>query len=186
MRISPICEAAPTEVLDETQQAVYDALARLQIPFQRVSHDHADTMEDCLAVGQVLGVPVCKNLVLCNRQKTRYYLLLMPGDKPFFTRDLSQQIGSSRLSFADPGAMEELLHVVPGSASVLALLFDTEHRVKLVVDEELRKVPLFACHPCNSGSTLRLRTEDVFQRLLPYTGHTPQFVELPRYPVTEW
>ena len=181
MTFSPIYTQAPTQGLDETQQIVFDTLAELHIPFERVEHDWANTMEDCKAVSAVLGVDVCKNLVLCNRQRTQYYLLTMPSDKPFHTKDLSRQIGSARLSFASPETMEELLRTPPGSASILSLLFDTEHKVQLVMDRETKAGEFFSCHPCKSTGTLQLRTSDVLNVFLPYTGHEPLVVDLPRY-----
>ena len=181
MYISSIYTNFPTNGLDETQQAVFSVLHELAIDFVRVEHDNADTMEDCVAIGAVLGADVCKNLVLCNRQKTNFYLLTMPGDKPLFTKDLSHQIGSSRLSFASADAMEELLHVQPGSASILSLLFDTEHRVQLVMDRETKEQEYFCCHPCRNNGTLRMKTTDVLQCFLPHTGHEPITVDLPRY-----
>ena len=181
MTVSQIYTTAPTGGLTEEQQLVFAALEELHIPYQRVEHDWANTMEDCKAVSAVLGVDVCKNLVLCNRQKTQYYLLTMPSDKPFHTKDLSHQIGCARLSFASPEAMEELLRVHPGSASILSLLFDAGHRVQLVMDRETRECDYFSCHPCKSTGTLKLRTSDVLNVFLPHTGHEPLVVDLPRY-----
>lgn len=181
MTVSPIYTAAPAGGLTPAQEAVFAALAELHIPFERVEHEHADTMEDCKAVSAALGVDVCKNLVLCNRQKTQYYLLTMPSDKPFHTKDLSHQIGSARLSFASPEAMEELLRTPPGSASILSLLFDKDHRVQLVMDRETKEQEFFSCHPCLSTGTLKLRTQDVLEVFLPHTGHAPITVDLPRY-----
>lgn len=181
MTVSPIYTSAPTQGLDEAQQAVFQKLAELNIPFERVEHDWANTMEDCRAISAVLGCDVCKNLVLCNRQKTQFYLLTMPSDKPFYTKDLSKQIGSARLSFASAEAMEELLRVHPGSASILSLLFDTESRVQLVMDRDTMDSEYFSCHPCKSTGTLKLRTHDVLRVFLPAVGHEPVVVDLPRY-----
>ena len=185
MTVSEIFPSAPTQGLTDVQQTVFAALEELHIPFERVEHDFAHTMEDCKAIANVLGCDVCKNLVLCNRQKTNYYLLTMPSDKPFFTRDLSKQIGSARLSFASAEAMEELLHVQPGSASILGLLFDREHRVQLVMDRETKEQAFFACHPCLNNGTVKMKTGDVLSVLLPHTGHEPITVDLPRYEETE-
>lgn len=185
MNISPIYTDFPSSGLNEAQEAVFEALRTLAIPFARVEHENADTMEDCAAISAVLGADVCKNLVLCNRQKTNFYLLTMPGDKPFFTKDLSHQIGSSRLSFAPPEAMEELLHVQPGSASILSLLFDAEHKVQLVMDRETREQEYFCCHPCKNTGTLKMKTSDVLNIFLKHTGHEPMTVDLPRYPDDE-
>lgn len=161
--------------------ACYDLLDSLGILYSRVDHAHADTIEACVDVERVLGWPVCKNLFLCNRQKTQYYLLTMPSDKPFYTKDLSKQIGSARLSFASAEAMEELLHVHPGSASILSLMFDTAHKVQLVMDRETKECEYFSCHPCKSTGTLKLKTSDVLDVFLPSTGHEPIVVDLPRY-----
>lgn len=182
MNISPLLTSAPTEGIDETQAAVFSTLQELSIPFERVEHDTADTMEDCAAIGEALGADVCKNLVLCNRQKTSFYLLTMPGNKPFFTKDLSRQIGSSRLSFASPDAMEELLRVQPGSASILSLLFDRDHKVRLVMDRETKEQEFFCCHPCKNTGTLKMKTSDILSIFLRHTGHEPITVDLPRYP----
>ena len=180
MTISEIFTTPPTGELTEEQQKVFAALAELHISYERVEHDWANTMADCEAVSAVLGVDVCKNLVLCNRQKTQYYLLAMPSNKTFHTKDLSHQLECARLSFAEPEAMETLLHVQPGSASILSLLFDTEGRVQLVMDRETKDCEYFSCHPCKSTGTLKLKTADVLQIFLPYTKHEPITVDLPR------
>ena len=182
MTISSIDHCAPTGELSPVQQAVFAALTALEIPFSRVEHPHADTMADCAAIGEALGVDVCKNLVLCNRQKTQFYLLTMPSDKPFHTKDLSHQIGSARLSFASAEDMQMLLQVSPGSASILALLFDKENRGQLVMDRETREGTYFGCHPCLNTGTLKVLTADLLEKFLPHTGHVPLVVDLPRYP----
>jgi len=157
---------------------IYDRLEELGIPYVRVDHDHADTIQICQEVEKVLGSRICKNLFLCNRQQTAFYLLLMPGDKPFRTRHLSAQLGCSRLSFADSGHMRDFLQTVPGSVSALELLFDTDCRVQLVIDRELLLDEFISGHPGISTSTLQLRREDLL-RFVESTGHTPVFIDLP-------
>ena len=158
--------------------AIYDRLEELGIPFVRVDHDHADTMEDCRQIESVLGGKICKNLFLCNRQQTQFYLLLMPGDKPFKTKYLSAQLGCSRLSFAGAGHMGDYLSTVPGSASALELIFDVQGKVRLVVDRPLLKEADFCGHPGISTSTLRMRREDLL-RYVEAAGHPPAYVDLP-------
>ena len=150
---------------------VYDFLDALGIRYDRVDHEAATTMAACEEVDHILGTYMCKNLFLCNRQKTRFYLLLMPGDKPFKTRELSAQINSSRLSFASPEEMERMLDCSPGSSSVLGLMNDAEHRVRLLVDRDLFGFEQFGCHPCINTSSLRMKTSDVFEKFIPSTGH---------------
>ena len=179
MTISPIFHnARPEGELPPQESAAFDLLDTLGIDYDRVSHDAAFNMELCADVSAVLGVSVCKNLFLCNRQKTSFYLLCMMPDKPFHTKDLSAQINSSRLSFAPEDSLWELLHCHPGSATVLGLANDTEHRVQLLLDREVYDAPYMSCHPCICTSTLKLKTSDVLTRLLPHTGHTPIVVDL--------
>ena len=158
--------------------AIYDRLEELGIPFVRVDHDRADTMEDCRQIESVLGGKICKNLFLCNRQQTQFYLLLMPGDKPFKTKYLSAQLGCSRLSFAGAGHMGDYLSTVPGSASALELIFDVQGKVRLVVDRPLTRAEFVSAHPGLSTSTLKLRWSDLL-RFAESTGHAPVYVDLP-------
>lgn len=159
--------------------ACYDLLDRLGMAYTRVDHDHADTIEACHAIETVLGTSICKNLVLCNRQRTAFYLLLMEGDKPFRTKDLSKQIGSARLSFAPAEDMEQYLGVTPGSATLLALANDRAHKVQLLVDRALTGWDRVGCHPCINTSTLSLSVAEVREKLLPALGITPIVVDLP-------
>jgi len=162
----------------EKELRVYDFLDNLNIPYQRVDHAPAMTMEACLAVDEALGAAMCKNLLLCNRQNTAFYLLLMPGDKPFKTKDLSKQIGSSRLSFADGTYMEQFLDITPGSLSVLGLMNDRENHVQLLIDEDVLKGEYFGCHPCINTASLRLKTQDLIQKILPAVHHEARLVIL--------
>lgn len=162
----------------EKEKRVYDLLDRLQIPYEGVSHETANTIEDCEAVEEELGVKICKNLFLRNRQKTTFYLLMMPGDKKFVTKDLSGQLGISRLSFAEPEFMEQYLDLTPGSASVLGLMNDPDQEVHLLIDADLLKEEYIGCHPCINTSTLKLRTSDILHVFLKHTGHHPTLVHL--------
>ena len=180
MNIDPVrYTGRPAEKRSPQEDAVYDALDALSIPFYRVDHDHADTMEDCLLIESVLGGKICKNLFLCNRQGTEFYLLMMPGDKPFKTKYLSAQLGCARLSFADAGHMDKYLRTSPGSVSALELLFDTEKHVRLVIDRDLLLDDHISGHPGFSTSTVRLTREDML-RYVNLTGHEPTYVDLPR------
>ena len=156
----------------------YDLLDSLGIPYCRVDHEPAMTMEACREVDAVLGTPMCKNLLLCNRQNTAFYLLMLPGEKIFKTKDLSKQIGSSRLSFADGAFMEEFLDITPGSLSVLGLMNDKNMRVRLLIDKELLSSDTIGCHPCINTSSLRIRTEDLMTKIIPAMEHEPTIVEL--------
>ena len=160
---------------------VYDFLDKLGIQYQRIDHEAAMTMDACEEIDRALGdnTTICKNLFLCNRQETDFYLLLMPGDKPFKTKDLSAQIHSARLSFAKPEYMEKYLDITPGSVSVLGLMNDSEKKVQLLIDEDVMKEPYFGCHPCINTSSLKFTTEDLMQKIIPALEHEPVTVTLP-------
>ena len=160
------------------EQKCYDMLDRLGVEYAGVDHEHADTIEVCHEIESTLGAKICKNLFLTNRQQTEFYLLLMPGDKPFKTKLLSKQIGTARLSFASSEHMQELLDITPGSVSVLGLMNDGG-RVHLVIDSDLLKDEFIGCHPCINTSTLRIRTSDILEKFLPEVGHEYAVVELP-------
>ncbi len=160
------------------EQKCYDILDRLGVEYAGVDHEHADTIEVCHEIESTLGSKICKNLFLTNRQQTEFYLLLMPGDKPFKTKLLSKQIGTARLSFASSEHMQELLDITPGSVSVLGLMNDGG-RVHLVIDSDLLKDEFIGCHPCINTSTLRIRTSDILEKFLPEVGHEYAVVELP-------
>ena len=158
----------------------YDLLDSLGVEFQRIDHEAAMTMEACAEIDKVLDATICKNLLLCNRQATAFYLLMIPGDKQFKTSVLSKEIGSSRLSFAKPEYMLEYLDITPGSVSVLGLMNDHDHHVELLMDEDVLKGEYFGCHPCINTSSLRIRTTDLMEKIIPAMEHPARIVTLPR------
>ena len=162
----------------EKELRTYDFLDSLGVSYQRIDHEAAMTIDACQEIDVVLNAAICKNLFLCNRQETQFYLLMLPGEKKFKTKEVSAQIGSARLSFAKDIYMEEFLDITPGSVSVLGLMNDKENRVQLLMDEDLLKESYIGCHPCINTSSLRLRTEDLMSKILPAMKHTPVFVKL--------
>ena len=173
-----VYNGAPAERRDEVENRVYECLARLDIPFTRVDHEAAFTMEDCVAIGEALDVSICKNLLLTPRKSSAFYLLCIPGDKPLSNKDFSKLSGSSRLSFATEEDLIGLLGCHAGSASILGLMNDTEHRVTLAIDRTVAEDEWFGCHPCENTSSLRLKTCDVLEKFLPATGHEAVIVDL--------
>ena len=164
----------------EREIRVYDCLDKLGIEYERTDHEHADTMEACNEIDEVLNVLICKNLFLCNRQKTDFYLLMMPGDKPFKTKELPAQIGSARLSFASEEFMVEYLDIHPGAVSVMGLMNDTDNHVRLLIDEDVLKGEYIGCHPCVNTSSLKIRTKDIVETFLPAVHHDMTVVKLTR------
>ena len=170
---------ADTDGRMEKEIRTYDLLDRLGIAYERVDHEAAETMEACQAIDEILyPAVICKNLFLCNTQKTRFYLLMIRGDKKFKTKEISHQINSPRLSFAPPEYMEEYLDITPGAVSVMGLMNDAENHVQLLVDEDVLHSELFGCHPCINTSSMRLRTADVFGKFLKEVHHDYMVVHL--------
>ena len=156
----------------------YDFLDNLGIDYQRIDHEPAATMEICAEIDKTLEATICKNLLLCNRQSTSFYLLMLPGETVFKTSILSKEIGSSRLSFAGPEYMEEFLDITPGSVSVLGLMNDHSKKVQLLIHEDVLKGEFVGCHPCINTSSLRLKTADLMEKIIPALGHEPRLVTL--------
>ena len=177
-----LLHGSPSDLSGRSEREIrtYTFLDSLGISFDRTDHPEqpASTMEVCAEVDAILDVHICKNLFLCNRQKTNFYLLVMPGDKPFKTKELSKQMGISRLSFTDESFMEQFLDIHPGSVSVLGLMNDKEHRVSLAIDEDVLKEEMFGCHPCENTSSIRFRTKDLTEKILPALDITPAIVHL--------
>jgi Ala-tRNA(Pro) deacylase len=164
---------------EEKEMRVYDLLDSLNITYERVDHEAAETMEACARIDKVLEPAViCKNLFLCNAQKTKFYLLMIRDNKKFKTREISHQINSARLSFGPAEFMEEYLNITPGSVSVMGLMNDTENHVTLLVDEDVLNAQYFGCHPCVNTSSLRLRIDDVFGKFLKAVHHDYTVVHL--------
>ena len=175
-----VYEGRPKDESGRTEKEirVYDLLDQLRIPFSRVDHEVTPTIEACREIDELLGTEMCKNLFLCNAQKTKFYLLMMSGDKKFKTKDLSHQIGSARLSFADAEHMEQYLGVTPGSVSVMGLMNDTGCHVRLLIEREVFESEMVGCHPCVNTASLKIRMKDLLETFLPYTGHDYTEVQL--------
>lgn len=157
----------------------YDFLDSLGIEYERIDHEEAMTMEVCEAIDIALGATICKNLLLTNRQETDFYLLMIPGDKKFKTKDITSQIGSARLSFASGEYMERFLDITPGSLSILGLMNDKEKKVRLLIDEDVLKGEFIGCHPCINTSSLKIKTSDMTEKIIPALAHEPTMVKLP-------
>lgn len=187
MNVSELIAGRPEnmEARLERERRCYEFLDSLGIEYYRVDHDHADTMEDCAVIDGKLGTRMCKNLFLCNRQQTDFYLLMIPGDKVFKTKDLSAQLGTSRLSFAGAEFMEKYLDILPGAVSVLGLMNDKENKVRLLVDEDLLSNAYVGCHPCVNTSSLRIDRDVLFDKVVPAMAHDRTVVKLPVYTAEE-
>ena len=158
---------------------VYDLLDELGIEYERTDHEEANTMEKCNEIDKILDTIICKNLFLCNRQQTEFYLLMMPGDKPFKTKYITKQLGCSRLSFAPSEKMLEYLDIKPGAVSIMGLMNDKDNKIQLVIDKPVVESETLGCHPCVCTSSLKFKTQDIIEKFLPAVHHEPIIVDLP-------
>lgn len=163
----------------EREVRVYDLLDKLGIEYERTDHEEANTMEKCNEIDKILDTIICKNLFLCNRQQTEFYLLMMPGDKPFKTKYITKQLGCSRLSFAPSEKMLEYLDIKPGAVSIMGLINDKDNKIQLVIDKPVVESETLGCHPCVCTSSLKFKTKDIIEKFLPAVHHEPIIVDLP-------
>jgi Ala-tRNA(Pro) deacylase len=160
------------------EERVYDLLEALGVPFVRIDHDAIATIDGCAEIEELLGIEICKNLFLRNSKGDEYYLLTLPGHKKLVTREIAKQIGSTRLSFGDESKLLEYLDITPGSVSLLGLMNDKNLKVRFLIDRDLLGYEYIGCHPCINTTSLKLRTDDILNKILPAVNHTPQFVEI--------
>ncbi len=173
-----LVEGRPQDKRIDKEERVYDLLDQLDIEYQRIDHEEANTMEVCLEIEKNLKSTICKNLFLVNSNKSQYYLLMLKGNKKFKTKVISKQINSSRLSFGSNEKMLEYLDITPGSVSFLGLMNDYDFKVQLLMDKDLLQDEYLGCHPCINTSSLRIKMKDVFEKIIPALHHEPIFVEV--------
>ncbi|MBO5495601.1 MAG: prolyl-tRNA synthetase associated domain-containing protein [Eubacterium sp.] len=177
-QVSEIIKTAPTEFKSTLQQKVYETLDALEIPFERVDNTPAVTMEDCIEIDEKLKVKTVKTLFLCNRQKTAFYLFVTAGDKPFVTKDFGKALGVSRVSFAPAELLDSMLDTKPGATTVLSTVLDTDNSIRVVIDSEVTGYEYYGCTDGTATSYMRLKTEDVLNKYLPYTNHEYTVIEV--------
>lgn len=173
-----LVEGRPQDKRIDKEERVYDLLDQLNIDYQRIDHEEANTMEICLEIEKTLKSTICKNLFLVNSNKSQYYLLILKENKKFKTKIISKQINSSRLSFGSDEKMLEYLDITPGSVSLLGLMNDHDFKVQLLMDKDLLQDEYLGCHPCINTSSLRIKMKDVFEKIIPSLHHEPIFVEV--------
>lgn len=173
-----LVEGRPQDKRIDKEERVYDLLDQLNIDYQRIDHEEANTMEVCLEIEKTLKSTICKNLFLVNSNKSQYYLLMLKENKKFKTKVISKQINSSRLSFGSDEKMLEYLDITPGSVSLLGLMNDHDFKVQLLMDKDLLQDEYLGCHPCINTSSLRIKMKDVFEKIIPSLHHEPIFVEV--------
>ena len=173
-----LVEGRPQDKRIDKEERVYDLLDQLNIDYQRIDHEEANTMKVCLEIEKSLKSTICKNLFLVNSNKSQYYLLMLKENKKYKTKMISKQINSSRLSFGSDEKMLEYLDITPGSVSLLGLMNDHDFKVQLLMDKDLLQDEYLGCHPCINTSSLRIKMKDVFEKIIPSLHHEPIFVEV--------
>ena len=176
--VSETQNTAPKQFKTQLQEKVYKTLAELQIPYERVDTDEVITMEDCISVNEKLNMKMVKTLFLCNRQQTKFYLFITCGDKPFCSKKFSSTLGISRVSFAPAELMETMLGTKIGAATVFSSLLDTEGKVQIVFDKDVLLEEYYGCSDSTTTGYMKIRTEDIRDKFLKFTNHTPAIIEV--------
>ncbi len=165
-------------LLSQKAECVCDYLKNLGIDYLIKTHDSAETLEKCAEIEKMIDGRICKNLFLQTTNGSAYYLLMMDSSKKFVTKEVSKALGSSRLSFSNGDKMEEMLRTAPGSLSITSLIFDKENKVSLAIDEDVLKEEFICCHPCDCTATLKIKTSDIVDILIPSFGRTPIIIKI--------
>ena len=160
--------------------AIFARLDALQVPYTRHEHAPAHTIEDCLRLPYAApDLTICKNILLCNRQQTEFYLYITLPDKPFRTGTVSKLLGASRLSFAPADALHRLMQLESGSLAPFGLWFVSGVSMHFAVDNDVRATRRIAFHPCDNTATVIFDQQDFWARVVPDCGIAPQFIDVP-------
>lgn len=178
MFISTPVSEAPASVSTPVQAMVYDFLKNSGTSFRRVDNDPAISVEDCEEISRILEAPTVKSLLVANRQLTAFYLVVMPGHKPFITRDFTAALGVSRVSFVKPEILKEMLGVEVGAATPLAIVADKERKIRLILDKELLDREMMLLPDATTTCYLAVSTADLLNRYLPLAAREPEFASL--------
>jgi len=175
--VSEIVNEKPKEFENETQRMIYEALEELKIPFDRVENDFMISMEDCEAVNKKMNTRMAKNLFLCNRQKTEFYLFITKDNKHFNTKIFSKAMGISRVSFAPEETLTEYLGTKIGATTIFSLVYDKDCKVHLVIDKDVLEEKFHACNDGTNNAHIKITTKDLMEKYLKYTKHEPVIIE---------
>lgn len=178
INISEIKTGAPDKEKHGLEGKVHQLLNELKIDFWWVDNDEVSSMEECIEINNSLGAEIVKTVFLCNRQKTIFYLMILPPNKPFDSKAFSAAMNAPRLSFASGELMEQYLGVTPGSATIMGLINDTDNNIELVIDKDIAEKEWFACNPGTNKSHIKLKTSDLLGKVLPSINHIPKVISL--------
>lgn len=178
MYISDITNEMPTSYSSVLEEDVYTKLNELNIKFDRVDNDTVEAMEECVEISNKLGAEIRKTIIVCNEKKTQFYLVVLPAEKRFDSKLFRDKMGCSRVSFAKAEDMQEILGVVPGSATIMSVINDKDNIVKVAIDKEVADSEFFACNTGENTRHIKIKTSDLLNVFLPNVNHEPTIIEL--------
>ena len=149
-------------------KSIFELLDGLGIAYEMAEHEEVHTMEDLPPIEEQLGA----------KFKSQLWLLLIIGDKPFRTSEVSHLLEVSRLSFGSAELLEEKLGVHPGAVNPLSLVFDETHEIHLACDREILRHSRVCMHPGSNCQSIVMNTEDLFEKVLPHLGISPRWIEI--------
>ncbi len=178
MFISKVFDGAPEDKRGELETKVYAEFKELGIDFKRVDNDEAISMEECVEISNTWGAEIRRTVVVCNRQTTNYYLVVMPADKRFDTKTFAHNMECARVSFASEEDMIKILGVSHGNASVVSILNDKDNMVQVVLDKDVADDEYFACNVGINTTHIMFKTDDLINKFLVKEEHNPKIIEL--------
>lgn len=178
MYISEITNELPTNYKSDLEKRIYEKLSELNISFDRVDNDTVETMEECVEINNKLGTEIRKTIIVCNDKKTKFYLVVLPAEKRFDSKLFRDKMQCSRVSFAKAEDMQELLNILPGSATVMSIINDKENIVQVVIDKEVATSEYFGCNTGENTRHIKIKTSDLINNFLNNTNHEPIIIDL--------
>ncbi len=173
-----------SEECTETEYKVFEFLESTGADYTWLAHGLKFAVSEYEEVCKALDIKIIRNIFLENK-KGQLFLLMIHADKKFVTKDVSHTIGSSRLQFASAEKLMDAMQSEPGGVSNLALIFDTENKVQLVVDKDLLDAPYMGMVPASRTKSLRMTPQDWLEKVVPAMRHEPMIIEIDQEPATE-
>lgn len=164
--------------LNLEEREIYEYLEKLQISYKSFHHEAAPTVAHVAAIEGQLEGRHCKNLFMRNSRGDQHYLVIAPHDKPLDMKLVARAIPSTRLSFALPEVLFEIMGLTPGSVTPFGLLKDVNKAVKVILDSDIKTFEGICFHPGNNEATTTISLNSL-EAFLKMTGHGYQYIEVP-------
>jgi Ala-tRNA(Pro) deacylase len=156
---------------------IYAFLKDNNIAYQRFDHPAVFTCKEAQELCPAMPGRSIKNLFLYDSRSGQHFLVVVGEDKRVDLKKLKDLLDASKLSFGSEERLKQYLGVEPGSVTILGLINDTNHAVKVIFDQQIWGQP-FQSHPLINTATLVIQPHDI-ERFLQATGHSYEVIDIP-------